>query len=265
MSSTFDLLFRTDDLSRWGDGVARNLTPAEVDLNFWILLEMILGLGENPALPKQISSITVTDNQMTIHLSDGVTTYGPFDLPVASFTWRGNWTPATPYIKFDLFNEANGLYMVVQNHTSNAAFDSADGSIAGHYYKLLIAYPVSFDIGFFFPGFPGTGIAATNPMFSYQAAHEFFLSAGLPGSVASVDAPFAAAKSFDIRHNGTVIGSVDFASGDTDGTFTFADDVQFSIGDKVKVIRPTSIDATATNLNVTLAATKGTLELASSS
>lgn len=263
MSSTFDLLFRTDDVDRWGDGLGRPLHAVEVDMNFWILLQMVIDLSNNPAQPAEITGIVVTDNAMTINLSDG-SSFGPFALPVATFAWKGNWTPATPFKTWDLFNEADGLYLVLRNHTSNATFDSADGDIAGPYYKLLIAYPVTFDIGFFFPGAPGTGIADDNPMFAYLAAHEFFLTAGLPVSRASVDVAFDTDASFPIRKNGDDIGSVDFASGDTEATFTFLDDVQFFADDKLRVIKGATIDLTAVNLNVTLAGTKGTLELASS-
>lgn len=264
MSSTFDLQFRTDDLTRWGDGIGRNLHPSEVDLNFWILLQLFLGLEENPAQPNQISSITSADNQLTVHMADA-TTFGPFDLPLATWTYRGNWGPNVEFNKFDLFNEANGLYLVLQTHTSNSTFDSEDGNIAGRYYSHLIVYPVTFDIGFFFPGLPGTGIAANNPMFTYAAAHSFFLNADLVQSLASVDVAFTIATSFPIRLNGLDIGSIDFGAGTTDGEFTFLTDVQFVPRDKLQVIRPVSIDATGFNLSVTIAGTKGDIEGPSSS
>jgi hypothetical protein len=263
-SSTFDLVFRTDDVTRWGDGKGSNLTPTEVDLNFWILLELIIDLQNNPTQPNEIISITSVDNELTITLADS-TTWGPFPLPLATWTWRGNWAPNTAFEKFDLFNQSNGLYLVLQDHTSNSVFDSEDGNIAGRYYSHLIPYPVTMDIGFFFPGLPGTGIDLLNPMFSYLAAHTFFLNAELPLSRASVDVAFTSDTSFDIQINDLVIGSVDFGAADLNATFTFDDDVQFVPGDKLKVMRPTSIDATAVNLTVTFAATKGDIEGPSSS
>lgn len=263
-SSTFDLVFRTDDATRWGTGVGRNLTPTEVDLNFWILLELYYSLADNPVQPNQIVDITSTDNELTVVMSDS-TTFGPFPMPLATWTWRGNWAPNTAFEKFDLFNEANGLYLVLQDHTSNSTFDSEAGNIAGRYYSHLIPYPVTMDIGFFFPGLPGTGIDTNNPMFSYLAAHTYFLNADLPLSRASVDVAFTDATSFDIQINSLVIGSVDFAASATEATFTFDDDVQFIPGDKLKVMRPTSIDVTGANLTVTFAATKGDIEGPSSS
>lgn len=265
MSSTFDLNFRTDDLTRWGDGLGRNLHPVEVDLNFWILLELFLSLEENPAQPIQISSITETNNQLTVHMNDGTTTFGPFDLPLATWTFRGTWAPNTAFHKFDLFNESNGLYLVLQDHTSNSTFDSADGNIAGRYYSHLIPYPVTMDIGFFFPGLPGTGIADSNPIFAYLAAHTYFLKAGLPGSLAQVDVAFTSNTDFDIRINSLSVGTISFGAGTTSATFTFADDVQFTPGDVLKIMKPASVDTTGANLTVTIAATKGDIEGPSSS
>lgn len=265
MSSFHDLLFRTDDPSRWGDGIGRNLQPQEIDLNFWILLSLITDLQNNPSLPKNISEITVADGEMTIVLDDEAgTTFGPFTLPVATFTWRDNWTPATTYAKFDLFNQANGLYLVLQNHTSNGSFDANDGNVGGPFYKLLIAYPVAMDIGFFFPGLPGTGIEDDAPIFSYLAARPFYLKTDLPETVGASEIEFDADTSFPILKNADQIGTMDFAAGEKIPTFTFADDVQFDIGDKLMVLKPTAIDATGADLNVTFAAIKGLIEAPSS-
>lgn len=262
MSSTFDLLFRTDDLTRWGEGKGVPLNAAEVDSNFWILLKLYLALEENPIQPKQITDISVSGNALTVMLSDA-STFGPFALPVATFNWRGNWQPNTDYAKFDVFTETSGLYLVLQDITSDSIFDPTASTIAGDEYKLMIAFPVSFDIGFFFPGQPGTGIIDSNPIFSYRAARPFFLNAGLPDTVAGVDVAFTVDSSFPIQQNGTVIGSIDFAAGFTTPTFSFAADVQFVANDILKVMKPASIDATAMNLTVTIAAIKG-LESSSS-
>ena len=265
MSSTFDLTFRTDDLTRWGDGIGRNLHPVEVDLNFWILLELFLSLEENPAQPAEIQSITMDDeNRITITLTDA-TEFGPFQLPTATWTWRGVWAPNTVFTKFDLFNQSNGLYLVLQDHTSNSTFDSEAGNIAGRYYSHLVHYPTTMPIGFFFPGLPGTGIEDLNPIFSYLATETFFLLTDLPNSLAAVDIAFTSPTSYSIQINDLEIGTVDFAAAATEGTFTFDSDVQFVPGDKLKIIKPASVDTTGANLTVTIVATRGDIEGPSSS
>ena len=263
-SSTLDLVFRTDDSSRWGAGLSRALRADEVDMNFWILLSLILQIEANPVQPNQISSITSDGASLTVTMADA-STFGPFTLPVAEFEWRGNWTPTTVYNKWDLFETTTGLFLVLQAHTSNATFNSSDGNVAGAYYRTLVKYPVTLDIGFFAPGYPGAGVADGFPIFSYLFAHPAFLSAGLPGSLAKVAAAFTSAQSFDIQQDGLSIGSLDFAAGATVGTFTFAADVQFIANDVLQIMKPATIDATGASLNVTIAATKGELEGPSSS
>jgi hypothetical protein len=117
-----DLIFRT--LGAWGPGKGANLTPSEVDTNFWELAQAIVDLTANPALPVGIASIAVSGTQMTITLTDG-TVLGPFTLPVLTFRWRGEWQPFTSYAVLDVFTVLNtGIYMVQIAHTTDAAFDA---------------------------------------------------------------------------------------------------------------------------------------------
>jgi hypothetical protein len=263
-SSTDGLVFRTPDNSKWGTGKGSPLNAVEVDTNFWILFSLILNLEANPIQPNQISSISVANNQMTVTMAD-TTTFGPFTLPVASFHWKDVWAANTAYKAWDVFETNTGLFLVLQDHTSNPTFNSTDGNVAGDYYKTMVKYPVTLDIGFFFPGLPGTGIAANGPIFAYLAAHDFYLKAGLPQSIAKVMTGFTSATSFEVQQNGVAIGSLNFSAGSTIGTFIFDADVQFFADDILSVITPASIDATGANLMVTFAATKGDLEGPSSS
>jgi hypothetical protein len=117
-----NLTFRT--LGAWGSGKGANLTPSEVDTNFWELAQEIVNLTANPALPVGIASITVSGTQMTITLTDG-TVMGPFTLPVLTFRWRSEWQPYTTYAELDVFTVVNtGIYMVQIGHTTGATFDA---------------------------------------------------------------------------------------------------------------------------------------------
>jgi hypothetical protein len=116
-----DLTFRT--LGAWGSGKGANLTPGEVDNNFWELAQAIVDLAANPALPVGIANITVSGTSMTITLTDG-TVMGPFTLPVLTFRWRGEWQPFTTYAELDVFTVTHvGIYMVQVEHTTGAAFE----------------------------------------------------------------------------------------------------------------------------------------------
>lgn len=115
------IVFRT--LGAWGAGKGANLLPSEIDSNFWSLIQAIVDLQNNPALPVGIASISVAGTQMTITLTDG-TVLGPYTLPVLTFRWRGEWTPSTLYAVLDVFTVVNvGIFMVEVAHTSGATFD----------------------------------------------------------------------------------------------------------------------------------------------
>jgi hypothetical protein len=116
-----DLTFRT--LGPWGPGKGANLTPPEVDGNFYAVAQAIVDLQNNPALPNSIASITVSGTTMTIHMMDG-STMGPFDLPVLTFRWRGEWQPSTSYAELDVFTVTDvGIFLVNAPHTSGTEFD----------------------------------------------------------------------------------------------------------------------------------------------
>ena len=72
----------------WGAGKGSNLTPSEVDLNFYDVDQRIAVFEGTPPDPNDISNIVVSGTQMTIILEDA-TEFGPFTLPTAAFSWEG--------------------------------------------------------------------------------------------------------------------------------------------------------------------------------
>ena len=71
-----------------------------------------------------IANIAVVGSQMTVYLEDG-TVLGPYTLPTAMIQYRGDWTAATAYVEMDLVTIPDaGVYLVLQDHTSDAAFDA---------------------------------------------------------------------------------------------------------------------------------------------
>ena len=121
--------YRTD--GAWGAGIGRNLTPAEVDENFWDGLQRIVALEALPAAPAGIDHFSITGRQLYVTLTDA-TVLGPYTLPVASFTDRGTWAPATPYSVLDTFTINGGLYEVLFAHTSAGSFDPGANDGSGH-------------------------------------------------------------------------------------------------------------------------------------
>lgn len=115
------VIYRT--AGAWGAGKGSNLTPAEVDGNFYDHEGRIDALESSPPTPNEIASIVVEDGQLTITMDDD-TAYGPFTLPVASFNWRGDWYASQTYSLNDVVYVAGyGVYLVMIGHTSPVAFD----------------------------------------------------------------------------------------------------------------------------------------------
>jgi hypothetical protein len=253
------LKYRTNDSDRWGAGKGANLTPKEVDENFWDLLQRLLAVEENPAQPAQIGDIQIVGNAMTITLDDGVTTFGPFLLPQAAFTFTGDFQALHTYAVYDFLTANDGLYMVRLAHTSASTFDPAATQGGDPAYRLIMPFPNLYDLGFFFPGAPGLGIASGGAMFTFVANRAFYLQAGLSGSVARLETAATGALSFSIRKNATEIGKVEFATSATTGTFTFPAAIQFAAGDRLRVLRDTAVDDTAADLSINFAARKGTI------
>lgn len=125
----------------WGAGKGADLTPAEVDTNFYGHDQRIDNLENNPVMPVEISNINVVGSQLTIALDDG-TVYGPYTLPRARMAWRGDWAPSTAYFGNDIFRVAGtGVYMVNEAHTSGSVFDpdELDGSADDALYTLIFS------------------------------------------------------------------------------------------------------------------------------
>jgi len=138
-------VYRTDDLTRWGFGLNRNLTSVEVDLNFWDSETRLDALEDHQELLVSIDYITQVGNQLTFHMTDH-TLQGPFTLPVAIWNRRtdnhGMWAPLTVYAIYDVFDEDGSLYIVLVGHTSAATFDPNATDGMGHrLYGLLLTAP----------------------------------------------------------------------------------------------------------------------------
>jgi hypothetical protein len=256
--------FRTTDLAKWGVGKGAPLTSTEVDNNFWEVLLQLADLASNEVLPKEIQSITVLDGQITITLSDGITTFGPFDLPEQAFRWTGDFVPDADYFRMDVIKAEDGAYLVLQDHTAGATFDPNLNSMSGSVYALMFPFQNIYDISFFFPGLVGNGISSGDTMFALRAARSFFFDVDLPLSVAGFDVnPVDGVWEVDIKKNSTVIGSYTFdptaSSGGSDAFFTFSTQIQFDPGDVLKIMTPAAIDSAAKGFTITLAAKKGTI------
>ena len=135
--------YRTTDMARWGTGQGFNLTAAQVDINFWDLVQRMLAQEARPDAAAGIDHFEIVGINMFVHMTDD-TVLGPYELPVATFNDRGVWTPSTVYSVMDTFSIVGGLYVVTFDHTSALTFDAGANDGSGHdYYQLMIQTPGS--------------------------------------------------------------------------------------------------------------------------
>jgi len=251
-----EITFRTTDGAKWGTGKGSPLTKEEVDNNFWSVKQAIEALQSDPTEPLQIHDITVTGNQMTITLSDLETEF-TVTIPTAAFRWTEAWQAEHAYKAADVFTANSGAYLVLRDHTSDVTFDPDDSDINGPFYALIFPYQTGYDFGCFVPGAPGTGIAASKPLFAHLVRRTIHIPINAAGSLAKLGTAPIAALSFPILKNSTEVGTIDFTEYSTDGTFTVSAAVDLAPGDIIKIIRPDSIDADAEDLMVTMTALFG--------
>jgi hypothetical protein len=254
------VVYRTNDLTRWGvgggSGTGGNLTPVEVDLNFWELYTRLKNLEDNPPVAVSITGMTVVGTQWQVNMSDG-SHFGPFTLPLATFQLKGDWQNGFHYFELDIIVvDGVGLFLVRIEHTTPAlpaVFDPLADDGSGHllYLKLFGEGPRIYDFGFFAPGNPGEGVTGGEYLFAHLFARGVVLGVGLVGSIATLQVPPAADLSMDLQKNGSNIGTLTFLAGVATGSFTFASEVIFTAGDVFGVVVP-ALDDDARQLNITI-------------
>lgn len=132
------ITYRND--GAWGSGKGSRLTSTEVDNNFYDLASRVLDLEDLP-VGVFIEDVTFTGGSITFHLSD-TTTRGPFPLPVALLSPKGEWLPNTSYFYLDLVTVSDtGVFLVLRDHTSESEFDPDAGDTDGDFYSLWFPFP----------------------------------------------------------------------------------------------------------------------------
>lgn len=115
------------------------LTSAEGDENIRFLRALIQAIEDNPPTANSIANVVVAGSVFSIFLQDG-TQFGPFQLPVARISWRGEWVAGEFYFENDIVTvDGTSIYWVLEAHLAGDEFDSGalDGSDNPLYYQIF--------------------------------------------------------------------------------------------------------------------------------
>jgi hypothetical protein len=245
----------------WGPGQGTNLTPAQVDANFYDVDQRIQAIIDNPPTAISIDHFVVEGSMFTIILTDG-TEHGPFVLPIAQWRWTGEWQPDTQYFVGDLVTNDGNLYFVRVQHISNPTFDPNLFTVNGQVYILVLAKSnAPYDVGFYYND---TLIAGSDIIFLHAVVREFTIAQNFGDSRAFL--AIAAATNpviLPVYQNETIIGDITFTPGEEiegDGQWgvfaTFdSEPILFLPGDRLSVTLPYEGDDAAAKLSVTIVAT----------
>ena len=250
----------------WGPGTGTPNSAAQVDGNFYDVDQRVLDLDAALAEGKRIDFVTYTSNSMTFHFTDATSQVIP--LPVATFTYVGNWLNDTPYAPGHLFTAGNGFYQVLESHTTPpwpAPFDpnATDGSTAADplYALWMPLRDVNYDAAIFVPG--SIQRDPDELLFLGVANRTMQLGSGNANAYAYLDVGNEGTGATDIiisiEKNGTEIGTITFdAAGEIDtaggqaGDFIINTAVDFAEGDHYALRVTQSDNAEPAGLSVTL-------------
>jgi hypothetical protein len=279
-----DVVYRTTDLTRWGTGQGSNLTPPQVDINFWILASAIMALQDHSLTNQNlIDYFSVNGDQLYITMANHEV-FGPYTLPVAQWNFTGPWAPDTVYAVMDLFTIDGSLYLVIYPNTSGGSFDETANDGHGHnFYALVLAQPedelpnggevgqvltvidsgsphgtplvawefITRNLGVYIEGVP----EPSELILQYVSPETMVLPAGLVNSQAYHATAPSTEQVYTLERNHVTIGTVTFdALSPGSVTFAFGSPVTFNPGDVFSLIAPPHPDPHMVDISFTFVA-----------
>ena len=98
-------------------------------------------------------------------------------------------------------------------------------------------------------------IGASQYVMFFLADRAINIPANFAGSLSKVLTAFTSAATYTIYHNGVSAGTISFSASGTVGTFSTSTAFTLAIGDSLTIEAPSTADATAANLALTIQAT----------
>jgi hypothetical protein len=275
------LTYRTNDNTRWGGGLGSDLSAVQVDLNFWTLFSAVQALEDHAGAGAGIDYINQPSdgNLFYVHLTDH-RVLGPFVIPTAQWTPRGEWAPTTVYAAYDVVYEDGSLYLITIPHTSGSSFSAFATDGLGHLlYNLLLQQPADelpvggtagqrlvkstsspyttewvsdhIRLNVFVLGMPQPSETLTQ----YLVTDNMTLPTGLVGSVFYEDIFTTTAVEYSLQKNFAQIGTITFNVSPHTVTVNFPTETTFVAGDIITLVAPAVPDVAQSNISFNLLAT----------
>lgn len=131
------IIYRLDNSGRGITGKGSNLSPGEIDTNFYNLAVAVTGLQTSASTNVSIDHFIVSGSQFFVVMTDH-SERGPYTLPTVAWNFRGTWAPSTIYAVNDVFVGGTSLYITAFAHTSALTFDPGANDGLGHSYYTLM-------------------------------------------------------------------------------------------------------------------------------
>lgn len=220
----------------WGTGSAVNLTPAEVDVNFYDTSAAVADAEAAAPDAGGISDISLnTDGQLTASLTEG-RDFGPWEIPGVKLWHRGAWVASAPYRALDMVKVGDSdLYLVTRAHTSALTFDPQEADSEGPLYRRMLGNSERYDMAVYFPGVPGGydyQIVAPRPFFILGSTEDEVCGLAYLRVVSAYDIDC------DLQKNDAVIGLIHIAAGEHLGEVECDNSTYFAVGDRLSITRP---------------------------
>lgn len=269
------LVYRTDDLTRWGTGQDSDLSATQIDINFWTLFSAVVALEDHAETLASIVGANVVGNQLFLTLSNDAV-LGPLTLPTALWNAKGQWLPNLTYAAFDVVTDNGSVYLVTQNiPNSGATFNPGATDGLGHnLYMLLLTDPEGVlpsggSVGNILTKAAGSPfetewstqyarifcqvIGQPNGgelVLQYPVGDHMTLHSGLPKSIAFNGVDTSSTVTWSLALNGSPIGSIIF-NGPSPQTTTpnFPSDIEMVPGDILTLTAPSVPDTTQANIS----------------
>lgn len=148
-----------------------------------------------------------------------------------------------------VITDAPGASITIKPGNKALLQQRGDDIVLIGYFNDLLASPLPYDVGVFIPGTP----TASQVCLRYTAVRGFRFADNFASSDANVVTNPTATTTFDIKKNGTTIGTVAF---NTSGAPTFTTSGSgfetFAASDILEIVAPASPDATISDISITL-------------